>query len=407
MAGIYPAFVLSNFKPAVVLKGQKGVLKSRSTLRKGLVVAQFIISIVLIIATVIIKEQLGYLNTRPLGYNRDQVVVLPFFRELRTNYEAFHHELTKNSSIAAATLSSLVPTNRLLDSYGDTKVMQENNLVDQKVDFKSVAVDEDFIDTYGITIAAGRNFSKNIPTDDSLAFIINETGANALGWKTYTDKINTDFQYAGVTGKLVGVVKDFHFESLHQPISPTIFLIKKDNFDYFSARISTNDMQASLDYLHKVWKQYLPNRPFDYEFVSENYQRLYQAEAKQNQLFTIFSGMAVFIACMGLFGLATFNTLQRFKEIGIRKVLGASVINILVLLASEILLLVVIAGAIACPLAWYLMTQWLVLFAYHIEMNLLVFVSVILFAVVAAIITIGAQTFRAAITNPSNTLKCE
>jgi putative ABC transport system permease protein len=407
LAGIYPAFVLSGFKPAIVLKGQRGSFKSRATLRKALVITQFTISIVLIIATVIIKEQLGYLNTRPLGYKRDQVVVLPFFRELRPNYDAFHNELTKNSSIGNAALSSLVPTNRLVDSYGDAKVTEGNNLVDPKVNFRSVSVDEDFIDTYGIQIAAGRNFSKSIPTDDSLAFIINETGANALGWKNYADKINSDFQYSGVNGKLIGIVKDFHFESLHQPISPTIFLIRKDNFDFFSVRISSNDMQTSLDYLGKVWKAYLPKRPFDYEFVSENYQHLYQAEMKENQLFTIFSSMAVFIACMGLFGLATFNTLQRFKEIGIRKVLGASVVNILKLLTSEILLLVIIASVVACPLAWYLMSQWLILFAYHIEMNLLVYLSAALFAVVVALMTISAQAIRAATTNPSNTLKYE
>jgi len=268
-------------------------------------------------------------------------------------------------------------------------------------------VDEDFIDTYGITIVAGRNFSKNIPTDDSLAFMINEMGANALGWKSYADKINTDFQYAGVNGKLIGIVKDFHFESLHQPISPMIFVIRKDNFDYFSVRISANDMQASLTYLGKLWKEYLPKRPFDYEFVSENYYHLYQAEMKENQLFTIFSSMAIFIACMGLFGLATFNTLQRFKEIGVRKVLGASVISIVKLLTSEILLLVVIASIVACPLAWYLMSQWLALFAYHIEMSLLVYLAATVFAVLVAIITISTQAIRAAMTNPTSTLKYE
>lgn len=407
IAGIYPAFILSDFKPATVLKGNTGSFKSKATLRKALVVTQFSISIVLIIATIIIKEQLSYLNTQPLGYQREQVVVLPFFRELGPNYNSFHNELTKNSSIGNAALSSLVPTNRLVDSYGDAKVMQGNNLIDPKVNFRSVSIDEDFIDTYGITLLAGRNFSKNIPSDDSLAFIINESGANALGWKNYTEKINSDFQYAGVNGKLIGVAKDFHFESLHQPISPMIFVIRKDNFDYFSVRISAKDMQASLAYVSKLWKQYLPKRPFDYEFVSENYQHLYQAEMKENQLFTIFSSLAIFIACMGLFGLATFNTLQRFKEIGIRKVLGASVISILKLLTSEILLLVVMASMVACPLAWYIMNQWLGLFAYHIEMSWLVYLVAALFAVLIALITISTQTIRAATTNPANTLKYE
>lgn len=407
LAGIYPAFVLSGFKPALVLKGQRGSFKSKGFLRKTLVVTQFAISITLITATMITKDQLTYLNSKPLGYTKDQVITLPFFRELRPNYDAFYNELIKNSAIVNAALSSRVPTDRLLDSYGNARVMQGDSLVNSQIDFKSLAVNEDFVDTYGIALAAGRNFSKTIPTDDSLAFIINETGAKELGWKNYAEKINSDFQYNGVKGKLIGIVKDFHFESLHQPIVPMILLVSRNNFDSFSVRISGTNTQAGIEHLGKLWKDFLPRRPYDFEFISDNYQRLYQSEVKENQLFSIFSGMAIFIACLGLFGLATFNTLQRLKEIGIRKVLGASVFSILRLLTWEILALVIIASLIACPIAWYLMSRWLGSFAYRIDMTLFAFVAAALLASLVALITICTQTIRAAMTNPSNTLRSE
>jgi putative ABC transport system permease protein len=407
LAGIYPAFVISGFKPALVLKGQPGGARPKGALRRTLVAAQFVISIVLVIATMITAQQLSYLNSRPLGYIRDQVVMLPFFRELRPNYDAFYNELTKNSAIVNATLSSRVPTGRLLDSYGNATVMQGDSLVNSQINFKSVSIDEDFIETYGISIAAGRNFSKNVPTDDSLGFMINETGAYALGWKNYNEKINSDFQYAGVNGKLIGIVKDFHFESLHQPISPTIFLVSRKNFDWFSVRISGRDRQMGLTHLGKLWKEFLPKRPFDFEFISDNYQHLYEAELKENQLLTVVSSLAIFIACLGLLGLATFNALQRLKEIGIRKVLGASVRSIVALLSSEILVLVVIASVIACPIAWYIMSKWLASFAYHIEMSLFVYLSAALLAAFVALLTISSQTLRAAMSNPSSILRNE
>ena len=406
LAGIYPAFVISSFKPALVLKGQQGSVRGKGTIRKTLVVAQFAISIVLIIATAVTIQQLDYLNTRDLGFDKDKVVTLPLFFELGQNFDAFYNELTKSSSIKNAGRSSRLPTGRLLDSQGEARVMKGDSLVDSGVSLKYVTTDHEFFDTYNIKIAAGRNFSKSIPTDDSLAFIINESAARKIGWKSNEEAIDKDFQYGDAKGKLIGIVKDFHFESLHQEISPVVFFMS-DRYSSVSIKIAGNNTQDGIEHLQKVWKSFLPIRPFDYTFVSDRYQQLYEAEQKQGQLFSVFSGLAVFIACLGLFGLATFNTMQRVKEIGVRKVLGASVPDILTLLSKEIVILIVIANLIAWPVAWIFMGKWLSSFAYHIDMNVLVYLAAATLTILIALITVSLQTIKAAMTNPADTLRYE
>jgi putative ABC transport system permease protein len=407
LAGIYPAFVISSFRPAVTLKGQQGMAPGKSILRKGLVVAQFSISIVLIIGTLIIFKQLDFLNSRSLGYDKDQVITIPYYSELATTYDAFYNELTKAPSIQNVARSSRIPTGRLLDSYGSPRVLQGDSLTDINIDLKSISADTEFFDTYGVALAAGRNFSKEIPTDDSLAFIINEAAAKEIGWKNPEDYIDREFQYADVKGKLVGIVKNFHFESLHQQITPMIFLQRDNNYNSLSVNVSSTEMKQGLEHLEKVWKSFLPSRPFDYQFVSERYRNLYAMEQKQSQLFTAFAGLAIFIASLGLFGLATFNTLQRIKEIGIRKVMGASVTNILTLLSKEIIILIVVANLIAWPVAWYFMSQWLDTFAYHIEMDGLLYILAACMAIVVALITVSTQTVKAALSNPAKTLRYE
>lgn len=407
IAGLYPAFVLSSFKPALVLKGQQGSIKGKGMVRRSLVIVQFSISIVLLIATAITFQQLRYLNTRNLGYDKDQVVTLSYYNELADNYEAFYNKLLESSAIENAGRSSRIPTGRLLDSAGPPLITKGDSLITSSVTTKYVAIDEEFFKTYGMEMSAGRDLTKDIPTDDSLAFVVNETAAKAYGWKNITDGLDKDFSYANTKGKLVGVVKDFHFESLHQSIIPIVFWSRPGIFSDLSIRISGNQMQQGLEHIEKVWKEFLPNRPFSYQFLSENYQRLYVEEQKQSQLFTIFSGLAIFIACLGLFGLATFNTLQRVKEIGIRKVLGASIPSILTLLSREIVMLIVVANLIAWPLAWYFMNQWLDSFAYHIDMNLAIYLLAALGAILLALITVSTQTIKAAMTNPSTTLRYE
>jgi putative ABC transport system permease protein len=407
LAGLYPAFILSGFKPALVLKGQQGSVKGKGLVRRTLVVTQFSISIVLLIATAITFQQLDYLNKRDLGYDKDQIVTLLYYTEVTENYEAFYNELTKFTAVENVSRSSRIPTGRLLDSSGPPLITKGDSLINSSVTTKYVAVDLEFFRTYGLEMQAGRDLSKAIPTDDSLAFIINETAAKAYGWNKIDDGIDKDFSYANIKGKLVGVVKDFHFESLHQPIIPIVFFSRQGIYSDLSIKISGNQVAQGLEHIEKVWKEFLPKRPFSYKFLSENYQRLYEEEQKQSQLFTIFSGLAIFIACLGLFGLATFNTLQRVKEIGIRKVLGASVPSILTLLSKEIVILIIAANLIAWPLAWYFMNQWLSTFAYHIDMNVAIYLLAAVGAIVLALITVSTQTLKAAMTNPSNTLRYE
>lgn len=275
------------------------------------------------------------------------------------------------------------------------------------MNLKNISTDDQFFNTYEIKLVAGRMFSKEIPTDDSLSFIINEAAVKAIGWENIEDHINKEFHYADVNGKLIGVVKDFHFESLHQEITPMIFLPRRYNYNILSLKISGTDVTSALAFLEKTWKQFLPERPFNYSFLSERYRDLYQAEQKQSQLFTTFAGLAIFIASLGLFGLATFNTMQRVKEIGIRKVLGASVISIVQLLSREIILLIVLANIIAWPVAWYFMDQWLASFAYHIDINIWLYILAAVAAILIALITVSTQTIKAAIRNPANTLRYE
>lgn len=406
LAGIYPAFVISGFKPALILKGQQGAAKGKAGLRKFLVVAQFSISIVLIIATMITYQQLQYLNNRDLGYNKDQVVTLRFFGELAPSYDAFYNELLKQTSIRNVSRSSRTPTGRLLDSQGTAQVQKGDSLTNTDVVLKNIRIDTDFFNTYEVDLVAGRNFSKAIKTDDSIAFVLNESAVKMMGM-TPEEILTRDFQYAGVKGRVIGVVKDFHFESLHEPIVPMVFEASPIFGGRLSVKIAGDKMQEGLQHIEKVWKEFIPHRPFEYSFLSMQYQQLYNAEQKQGQLFTVFSGLAILIACLGLFGLATFNTLQRVKEIGIRKVLGASVLNIVQLLSREIVVLVIIANLIAWPVAWYFMDQWLNTFAYRIGLNVWLYVLAAFAAILIALITVSTQTIRAAMSNPSNTLRYE
>jgi putative ABC transport system permease protein len=404
-AGIYPAFVISSFKPATILKGQQGAIKGKAGLRKVLVVLQFSISIVLIIATMITFSQLQYLNNRDLGYNKDQIITLQFFGELVQSYDAFYNELQNQAGIRNVARSSRTPTGRLLDSQGAARVQKGDSLANTDVTLKNISVDHEFFDTYGIKLMAGRNFSREIKSDDSLGFILNESAVTMMGL-TPDQILTRDFQYGNVKGRVLGVVKDFHFESLHEPIVPMVFQSGR-SFGNISVQVVGGKMQDALGHIEKVWKEFLPHRPFEYKFLSEQYEKLYISEKKQGQLFIAFAGLAIFIASLGLFGLTTFNTLQRIKEIGIRKVLGASVGNIVRLLSTEMVILILLANLIAWPVAWYFSNEWLSTFAYRIDNNFWLYVFAAIAALIIALITVGAQTVKAALSNPSETLRSE
>lgn len=403
VAGLYPAFVISRYKPALILKGHKAT-GGRATIRKGLVVAQFTISVILMIATTIILQQLRFVNNRDLGYARDQVVTLSYYGDELGDFDVFRNELMNSAVIRNVTRSSRIPTGRLLDSQG-SYIQKGDTIAATDVVIKDVRIDPDFFDTYGIPIVAGRNFSKEIKSDDSLGFIINEAAVRMIGWAN-DEAVGKVFQNGHTKGQIVGVVRDFHFESLHEPIIPIVFHLQP-HYNRISVRIAGSDMQAGIAQMEKTWKAFLPQRPFEYRFLSDIYQQLYNTEQKESELFLIFSGLAILIASLGLFGLATYNTMQRVKEIGIRKVLGASVPNILGLLSREIVILILIANVIAWPVAWYAMNRWLNNFAYRVDMNLTVYLLAAVLAVLIALLTVSIQTIRAALANPASTLRYE
>ena len=404
MAGLYPAFIISGFKPALILKGQNGSVKGSGGIRKVLVVVQFAISIVMIIATLVTYQQLSFLNARELGYAKDQVLTIGYDDTIMKHYDAFYNELRKNPAVINATRTSLIPTDRLL-AYRGTFVERGDSLVATEINMKDVRIDHEFFDTYQIPFVSGRNLSRDIKSDDSLAFIINETAARMVGWNN-EEAIGKVLKNGGTKGTVVGVVRDFHFESLHEPIVPVVFHGER-SFNRISVLVSESDMEAALTHMEKVWNQFVTERPFDYNFLAQRYSWEYKSEQSQNELFIIFALLAIFIASMGLFGLATFNTLQRRKEVSIRKVLGAPIGSIIQLLSKEILILILVASVVAWPVAWYVMTKWLDDFAYHIEMTISTYLMAGALAVVIALLTVGSQTLKTALINPATILRNE
>lgn len=407
VSGIYPALYLSSFEPAKVLKGiiKKG--GGNISFRKALVIFQFSISIILIIATVIVFQQLNYIQNKSLGFDKSHVVTLRYNSALNESYPSFKNELLSNSNIKEVALSSRIPSGRLLDSQG-SQLNRGDSLAPSKADIKNVVTDEDFIPTYGIKIVAGRNFSKNYGMDTA-SFLINETAVKALELKSNQEAIGKQFQYGGRKGTIVGVFNDFNFESLHQRIIPLVLyepLTGDGAGGNISVKISGN-VPAALAQIEKTWKKYLPEIPFEYKFLDDRYAKLYEAEIKESTILIIFSCIAIFIACLGLFGLSAFTITQRVKEIGIRKVLGATTGSIVELISKDFLLLVVIAAVIAFPVAWYAMHHWLQNFAYRIDIAWWVFILAGIIAIVIAFATISFQAIKVATSNPVKNLRSE
>lgn len=409
ISGIYPALFMSSFKPIKVLKGLVKTGGGSVSFRQVLVVLQFGISIVLIIATTIVFQQLRYMQKSSLGYDKEHIITMPYNSGLADKFDAFRNTLLQNTQIKNVGRSSRIPTGRLLDSQGSS-VMSGDSLVPTTAVIKNISADYYFIPTYGIQMAAGRNFSKEYATD-STGYIINETAVSMLGWKSADKAVGQILQYGGVKGRIIGVMKDFHFESMHQQIIPMVLYMPNANnggFGNLSIKLAGDDVQAALSSVEKTWHTFLPETPFQYTFLNERFNKMYAAETQQGSLFTIFSGIAIFIACLGLFALSAFIITQRVKEIGIRKVLGATPGEIVKVLSVDFLKLVIIAAVIAIPVAAYAMHEWLQNnFAYHITMAWGVFIAAALLAAMIALATISFQTIKAALANPVKSLRTE
>lgn len=403
VAGSYPAFFLTSFRPLGILKGQIASTMRSGKLRQVLVITQFAIAIALIISTVVVYNQMKYIQDYRLGYAKDQVLLLKDAGDSTTNYETLKQQLLQTGAVRDVGRSSRIPSGRLLDDQ-EAKAMKGNTLAPVHINLRSLRVDYDFIPAYQISMAAGRNFSRAYSTDTSM-IVLNETAVRQLGW-TPDQAIGKPFQYGPTKGQIIGVTNDFHFESLHQRMAAMAMTLSTGNVHWLSIPLKGN-VPAALSQVEAVWKQFFPQRPFDYQFLDERFDQLYAREQTQQTLFSLFAGIAILISCLGLFGLSMFMAEARTKEIGIRKVLGASELSLVALFSQDFLKLVVVALVIASPVAWYAMHTWLADFAYRTDIHWWVFALAGSLTVGIALLTVSFQSIKAALTNPVKSLRSE
>jgi putative ABC transport system permease protein len=405
-AGSYPAFYLSSFKPSHILKLNSGRTGKKHFLRNTLVIIQFSISITLIIATLIIKDQLNYIQNKNLGFNKEHLISINNADALGNKLDAFKNELKKIPDVIAVTKSSVM----FQSGIPGSGFLYNKQTGTDVVSFQYLDVDYDFLRTYDIKLKSGRFFSKDFPSDTS-AVLLNEAGVKECSADNPLGKI---LKQIGINKEdkaytIIGVIKNFNYESLHQKIRPLVLHLSRvrQPGSILTVKAASSNLKETLSKIEGIWKRLNKDQGFSYNFIDQKLGQLYQAEEKIEQISTIFSSLALFIACLGLFGLAAFITEQRTKEIGIRKVLGASIMEVVIILSKEFSKWVILSNLIAWPAAYLIMNNWLMNFAFRINLSWGVFFLAGAIALIIAVITISLQTVKAARANPIESLRYE
>jgi len=408
LSGLYPAFVLSGYKPVEVLKGRFKNSTRGIIFRKGMVVTQFVASVTLIVGTFTVYWQIQFMQNQELGVNISQTLVLHSPNVVDSTYEqkfqAFKHQVQQYPEVAAVTASTAVPGRAPNWNAGGIRRLSQRE--DEANQYRVIMTDEDFVKSFGIEVVAGRSFSNEVPNEKKNV-MLNESAVRLMGFKKIEDAINDQIFFWGDTFRIVGVLKNYRQESLKKAYDPLVFRYNDAPGGYYAIKFTTSDIHTSLTRFEEEWKAVFPGNPFIHFFLDDHYNQQYQADQQFGKVFGIFSGLAIFIACLGLFGLSSLTAIQRTKEIGVRKVLGASVPGILALIGKDYLLLMGLAIVFAVPLSWWVMNAWLQDFATRIALSWWLFALPSLMVIVVALLTVSIHTWKAARINPARSLRYE
>ena len=406
-AGTYPAFYISRYKPAQILSNREfGRNSGKALFRQGLVVLQFVLSFVLITASLVVSDQHTFMRTKDMGFDKDNLVVINVRGDMDRNPEATKNSFLNHPNVIHATIGYGLPG----EAFAGDGI--KDKATDKTIPISMLTTDHDYIKTLGLKIIAGRDFSRDFPSDEKNAFILSETAAKILGHTDPKQALGHELSWGRwdapdslKEGKVIGVVKDIHLNSLQSNISPVVLHIYPLVKATLTLRIKGGDIPATIAHLESTWKQFNTDWPFEYKFLDENFDKLYKAEQKLAALFSFFTGFTILVACLGLFGLVVYSTSQKYKEISIRKVLGASETSLVVKLGKTYVILIAIAFIIAIPFSYFAAEAWLQKFAYHIDLTPGLFVKAALSILVISVVTVGIQSAKAARTNPADALK--